>query len=108
MERTVQNPLTPEDVSSLSEACHGFWGPPEPGDLKEAMSALDPSRPDDLTKLEALKTHRDALDNREGKTGQQLAAARVDVARAVRHLLDLPQSRSQDEDEWRYVHPSAL
>ncbi len=101
MVNTVQNPLTPEEMDTLASRARGFFGSPEPKDLKEAMLALDPSKPDDLSKLEALKSANEELKSAVGD-------AELYVNRRVREVLNLKETQQQELDRWHYVHPGMM
>lgn len=88
-------------MEALADQARGFYGSPHPADLLEAMLLLDPARPDDREKLQALKEANDEL--------QRVVGRGVDHVHArVRELLGRPQSRTQDEDEWYYSNPGMM
>lgn len=101
MESTGQNPLTEQEMDTLADQARGFFGAPQPAALKEAMLALDPAKPDDREKLQALKEANDELKRVVGRAVDHVHAR-------VRSLLGMPQSRLQDEDEWHYSHPGMM
>lgn len=101
MEGTVQNPLTTQEMEDLADQARGFYGPPHPDDLLQAMLLLDPAKPDDREKLQALKEANDELKRVVGRGVDHVHAR-------VRELLGRPQSRSQDEDKWYYSHTGMM
>ncbi len=105
MERTSDDSLldgttlTEPEMVALSERARGFFGAPEPADLKQAMQALDPGNPEDKGKLEELKlAYKKLSESADGTAVDGILAS-------VRNLLGLKESPQQEAGRWYYAHP---